>query len=441
VTQSSVWRKGLIAVALSAAPQMLLGQGQRLTGLSASQLFELADQQARADHPRVAISIYEALARDPELEIRSEARFREGMLLSSLKRYREAAVVFRRLLDEKPDAARVRLELARVLALIGDEGAARRELRQAQATGLPPQVAAAVGQFDQALRSHKPFGGTVEVGLAPDSNINRATQSRTLDTIIAPLTLSSDARQQPGLGVHLSGQAYAKFRICGTVVFVPRVASVATLYRKRSFNDVSSSASLGLEWQRHRDRITPSLGETWRWYGGKSYARTDAIAVDWLRAVGDRAQLVMSASASRADYKLNDLQDGFIFALSASVEKALSSRAGISLTAFGDRQTARDPGYATARGGFSLLGWRETGRTTLFAAGSIQRTEGDAALILFGDRRREWLFSARAGATFRHLTIHGLAPYVRLNFERNRSSLQLYDYRRIAAEFGVTRAF
>ena len=153
------------------------------------------------------------------------------------------------------------------------------------------------------------------------------------------------------------------------------------------------------------------------------------------------SQLVVDGSASRADYQHNDLQDGRIYALSASVERAFSSRSGVRLTASANRQTARDPGYATASGGITVLGWREAGRMTLFTAASAQRTVGDAALFLFGDRRREWFLSARAGATFRQLTIHGLAPYARVSFERNRSSLELYDYRRLAAEFGLTRAF
>jgi hypothetical protein len=409
--------------------------------LSAIDVFALADRARAEGRIGDAITFYDALSHDQNADVRAEARFRKGMMLASLKRYREAAVAFRRLLDEKPNAARVRLELARVLALMGDESAARRELRQAEAAGLPPEVALAVGQFDQALRSHKRFGGSVEVALAPDSNINRATEARVLDTIIAPLTLSSDARKQSGIGVHVSGQGYAKFGLGSGLSLVPRVSALAMLYRKSEFTDISSSALIGLEWQGKQDRLTPSIGETRRWYGGKPYDRTDAFSLDWLHALGKRAQLVVSGSASRADYQLNDLQDGSIYALSASLERALSSRAGISVTASGIRQTARDPGYATTSGGLTVVGWREAGRTTLFTSGTVQRTEGDAALFLFGDRRREWFFSARAGATFRQLTIHGLAPYVRVSFERNRSSLQLYDYGRVATEFGLTRAF
>lgn len=432
----------VLPLALSAAaPVAPSAETRRIDNLSAIDLFALADRARAASLIDEALTLYDALAKDENADVRAEARFRKGMMLADARRYRDAALAFRALLDEQPGATRVRLELARVLASMGDEASARRELRQAQAGGLPPQVAATVGQFDQALRSRKSWGGTFELALAPDSNLNRATQARTLDTVIAPLTLSRDARARSGIGMHLAGQVYTRIGILPHLAFAPRLSGLANLYRADAFNDVAATGLLGLEWQGRRDRLSPSIGRSWRWYGGERYAQTDVLAADWLHSLGRRAQLIVSGSASRADYIRNDLQDGAIYDLSASLERAVSARTGFSVTVSGSRQTARDPGYATASGGLTLLGWRESGHTTFFASAGIRRMKGDAALFLFGEKRREWLYSARAGATFRGLAVGGLAPYARLSFERNSSTVGLYDYRRIATEFGLTRAF
>jgi hypothetical protein len=140
-------------------------------------------------------------------------------------------------------------------------------------------------------------------------------------------------------------------------------------------------------------------------------------------------------------YRTNRLQEGDLFDLSISAEHALNSRSGIGGSAGGTRQTARDPGYATVAGYLSIFGWRDLGRATLFASAGLRRTEGDARLLLFRDRRREWLYQASLGATFRNLTYRGFAPLVRLRYERNVSTIELYDYRRVAADFGITRAF
>jgi len=45
------------------------------------------------------------------------------------------------------------------------------------------------------------------------------------------------------------------------------------------------------------------------------------------------------------------------------------------------------------------------------------------------------------GATFRQLQFQGFAPVARFSIERNRSTVQFYDYRRTRTEIGVVRAF
>lgn len=414
---------------------------EALAGLAATDVFALADRARATGQIDDATQLYDALVRDPDADVRAEARFRKGMMLADVHRYIDAAVAFRALLDEKPGALRVRIELARVLAAAGDEAGARRSLRQAQAGQLPPDVAATVAQFANALRSAKRFGGTFEVALAPDTNINRATAARTLDTIIAPLTLSDDARARSGVGAKLAGQGFVKLALTDDLSVLPRLAGSASLYREQAFDDVSSSTLLGFEWQHFGGRWSPSAGATWRWYGGHLYARTETAALDWLHRVGSRTQLVASTSVSRATYVRNDLQSGAIYDLNITAERALNPRSGVSLTISATRQTARDSGYATVAGAGSALAWREIGKTTVFASLNIRRTIGDARLFLFPEARREWLVGVKAGATLRAFAVHGFAPVVRFGYERNASTVGIYDYRRFVSEFGVTRAF
>jgi hypothetical protein len=436
-----IWPKAL-AVAAALLVFALPAQAEQIErNLSAVDLFRIAGQAQAAGRTADAEALYSALEHDPDAEIRAEARFRHGMMLAALKRNREAAVLFRALLDEEPAATRVRLELARVLAAMGDEGAARRELRQAEAAGLPPDVALVVDQFANALRSSRRVGGSVGLALAPDSNINRATSARTLDTVIAPLTLSEDARERSGLGLQGSAQAYLRLPLGSGLAVVPRLSGQGDLYRQSQFDDVSGSALLGLEWRLGKERIGPSVGQTWRWYGGALYARTQTVTLDWIHPAGERAQLEVRASAARARYVKNPLQDGQLYAWSASYERALTPSLGVGFTLDGGRQTARDPGYATWSGGASVLAWRDVGRTSLFGSAGLHRLEGDARLFLFPERRREWLYQASLGATFRTIQWHGFAPVLRLTWEQNRSTVGLYDYRRIATTFGIARAF
>lgn len=433
-----------LAVMIAAAPASgaAAADGRQVAqGLSAADVFRLADQARATGRIADAEQFYDALANDPDPDIRAEARFRKGQMLAGAGRHRDAAVAYRALLDEKPDATPVRLELARVLALMGDESAARRELRQARAAGLPPDVAVVVDQFSNALRSTRPLGGSLELAVAPDSNINRATAVRTLDTIIAPLTLSDDARRQSGLGLRAAAQGYARLPIADTLSLVPRLSGRGDIYRQSQFNDISASALVGVEWRSGRDRLNPSIGQTWRWYGGDLYARTRSLAVDWIHPAGARAQLTVQGSAAQARYRRNPLQNGGLYSGSLTYERALGARNGAALTVSATRQTARDPGYATRAGGMTLLGWQSLGRTTLFLSAGAQRLVGDERLFLFPEKRREWLYQVNGGITFRQLRVNSFAPVLRIGYERNRSSVELYDYRRLSAQIGITRAF
>ncbi|HEX4096727.1 MAG TPA: surface lipoprotein assembly modifier [Caulobacteraceae bacterium] len=437
-------RAGIAAAILSliaAAPPPPAQAETVAKHLSAVDLFHLADVAREKGRFADAEAIYDALARDPNAEVRAEARFRHGMMLAALKRYREAAVLFRALLDEKPKATRVRLELARVLAAMGKEAEARRELRQAEAAGLPPDVAAVVNQFANALHSTQRYGGSIQVAVAPDSNINRATAARTLDTIIAPLTLSKDARQESGIGFQGGAQGYLRLPLTTNLDLLPRVSGQADIYGPSEFDDISGSAMLGLEWREAGDKFSPSAGETWRWYGHSLYATTQVVTFNWIHPLGERAQLDSQFSAGRARYHLNDLQDGWLYSGAMSYERALTPRMGASLTLDVTRETAADQGYATWQGGGTLLAWRDVGRTTFFVSAGVHRLEGDAQLFLFPDRRREWLYQASGGATLRRFTWRGFAPVVRVDFERNQSTVGLYDYRRFVTSMGVTGAF
>lgn len=178
------------------APAVEAGDARKSVQLTPAQLFLFADAARDAGDFAAAESAYRALAANPDIDLRTEARFRLGLMLADrMGRPRDAAIEFRRILDEKPDAARVRLELARMDAMLGRLGAAEREFRAAQATGqLPPDVERAVRFYASALAAAKPFGGSIELALAPDSNINRATRSDTLGTVIGDFTLSDDAK-------------------------------------------------------------------------------------------------------------------------------------------------------------------------------------------------------------------------------------------------------
>src|SRR5437868_3201283 len=169
--------------------------------LSAAEMFSLADQARDRGNTAMAEKIYRAMFLDPSADIRLEARFRLAKLESKRGNLQKAAVLLRKIVDERPGAAPVRLELAQLLDRMGDKDGAWRQLRAAQAGGLPPAVARLVDRYSEALRAQRPFGASLEIALAPDSNINRATRSDTLGTVFGDFDISKDSQAKSGTGL------------------------------------------------------------------------------------------------------------------------------------------------------------------------------------------------------------------------------------------------
>ncbi len=436
----------LLAV-LFTAEQPALGQTTTGSGepakiaVSADQLLILADRARRAGDLATAETAYSALFADPSIEVRSEGRFRLAMMLIGLRRLAEAATLLRAILDEQPNAQRVRLELAQVLDLMGDEAGARRALREAQAGGLPPDVARFVDRYSTALRAQKPIGASIDIAVAPDSNINRATRSDTLGTVLGDFELDKDAKQRSGIGLALRGQGYARIPLGGNANMLGRVSGSADLYRDRQFSDLALAVGVGPELRSGADRLSLEVGSLWRWFGGVSYSRATTISANYFHPLGRKSQLRGTASVAFIDNQLNRLQDGQTYSASVSYERALSNRAGIGITLSGNRQALRDPGYTSWGSQATVFAYREAGPLTLVATASYERLKADERLLLFPKLRSDHLYRASLGSTFRNFRIGSFAPFVRATYERNHSTTEIYNFRRIRTEIGITRAF
>ena len=413
----------------------------RTIRLNARQVMAVADQAAKHGDLATAEKAYGALAEDRDPEVRAEALFRHGMILAQAGELNRAALLFRRLLDQRPDASRARLELARTLDRMGDKDAAWREVRAVQASGLPPEVARMVDRYSEALRAARPFGASFQIALAPDSNINTSTRSDTLGTVFGDFEIKDASKAKSGIGLALSGQAYRRVSLGGDDALLARVSGTGNLYKRSDFNDVALDVALGPELQLGRNRLNVEAAATQRWYGMKPYMRSARLSVSLIRPIGRTTQLQLVGSAGLSDYRLNDLQDGKTFYGRIKLEHALSATTGIGVNISAGRTVAKDAAYSTRDWRVCLVGWRDTGRATLTAEAEYGRLRADDRLVLLPEARADRYSRLTLGATFRHLTFAGFAPVTRFTIERNRSTVAFYDYSRKRTEIGISRAF
>lgn len=440
----------LLALALGAPiqpwPQPALaniGQaGPKSVSLSPEQLFAFAERARQQGDLRTTEAAYKALSANPDANVRNEARLRRSRLLNEQGRSTQASVLLRQILDERPDAAPVRLELAQLLDRMGDKDAAWREIRAVQATALPPAVARLVDRYSEALGAARPIGASFEIAIAPDSNIGRATRSNTLGTVIGDFDIDEDSKAKSGVGLALRGQAYRRLQIGSTDhSLLVRASGTADLYRDGRFNDIAFDLAAGPEIQLGSSRLVLEAGVTQHWFGQAPHVRVARFGGSWTRPMDRRTRVWLAGSAAVIDNRLNDLQDGKSFSAQVRAERALSATTGIGLSLGADRQSAKEPGYSTTGWRLGLLGWRDIGRATLTAGVEVGQLKADERLLLFPSKRQDSLSRWTLGATFRRLTFGGFAPVTRFVVERNRSTIEFYDYKRTRTEFGVVRAF
>lgn len=414
----------------------------RTVTATAGQMFGLAEEMDRLGKPSDADRILELLSRDPDANVRNEARYRRALMLKASGQVQSAALLLRRILDDKPDAAPVRIALAQLLDRTGDKDGAWRELRAAQAAGLPPAVARIVDRYSEAIRAQRPAGASFEFALAPDSNVNHATRSDTLGTIFGDFLIDRQSKAKSGVGLSIRGQAFRRLSLGNSDYnLLARASAFGDLYRKSDFNDVAVDVGIGPEVRIGRNQLNLELGASQRWYGQRPFIRSVRAGLGWVRPLGRRTQLRFNAASAIEDNQFNDLQDGKAYQGSLGLERALSATAGLALNLGLDRRSLDDAGYSTTGWRAGLIAWKEMGRTTLTASAEFGRLRADERLLLFPEKRRDRYSRFSLATTFRQLTFKGFAPVTRFTLERNRSTIEFYDYKHSRTEIALVRAF
>lgn len=409
--------------------------------LSTAQTFAAVDLLLHDRRTGDAEILLRALTSDPLLSVRSEARFRLGKLHAERGDYRGAATLYQALLDEEPSAGAVRLELARIYARLGETAAAARELRRAQAGHLPIEVARSVDRISTALRNSAPVGFDLSLGLAPDTNINRATASRTIDAQGIVLTVDRDGRATSGIGLTIGAQGFARLPLTPKVGLLVEITGAASLYPSGRYDDIAAAIAVGPEIRRSHTRIRPAVVVGRRYFDRDRLYDQIGAAIEVRRDIGRTAQLSTAATVSRLTYPSRPFLTGATYIISADLEKALTPQLFILGGISASRTDAKDPAYATRTIGARLIVSRDLGRITLFGGSSYSHLQADAPFGLFDKTRRDEYADAQIGLSARFLAIKGLVPSARLQVSRNKSTIGLYDFKRTRLEVSLSRQF
>ncbi len=404
-------------------------------------MLALAQNALANKRPDLARSIYEALVRDSDPGIRNEARYRLAIIAAEGEDWERSIALLRAVLVEDPAAQPVRLQLALALARAKDFSGARAALREAGSRPLPPIVARHVERLYARLGEHRTSGIDMTVFLAGDSNVNRATRSDTIGTVIGDFILDEDARPVSGTGIGVNSEAFVRRPLGERSAMLLNAALLGEMYRDPHFNDIAAVVSTGVEFPLAGGRGRALAGIQRRWLGGERLLDSIELGLEWRKPIAPWAQMRTNLGVARQTFAFNPLQDSHLLNASGRIDATLGTRSGISIEVAAARQLARDPAYSLTSGRAGLSAWREFGPLSLFATASYQRLQADDRLALLPVRRKEDQVRASIGAGHRALNWQGWTPRLHAIWERTESSIEIYSYQRVRGEISFARGF
>ena len=411
-----------------------------LQHLSVNEVLRVAGNLIDAGRYEEAQVLLDRLARDGVGG--AERDFLDGMAALARKDFARAERRFRKILEGDPKLVRVRLELARTLFLMKQDEQADYNFRLAIAEHPPTAVIHNIARFREAIRARRAWRFNINFGIAPDSNINSATNKEHVDIFGLPFSLDKSARAHSGVGMIAGGDASVRVWRNGNMpLYVGGYGRIVN-YSGSEFDDVYIGGEAGPEIRIAGGRLRTTATAFQRWYGGKTLSTSFGGKLDFDNVVEGKLGIETALAARRDDYARRDDIDAWNLEATAQANRAINASTLGFVYAVVQRNIAHDPGYSywSARLGWGLLKEIRWGLRPQISF-EIGRQLNDFQLPLFNRARRDWSVQLAASIYKRDWNVAGFAPSIKLSYNRNFSTIPLYDQRRTRLEFGVTKAF
>jgi len=412
----------------------------RLNHLSVDEVLRLAGELIDAGRHEEAEGLLDRLARDRVGGV--ERDFLDGMAALAGKDFARAERLFRKILEGDPKLIRVRLELARTLFLMKEDDQADYNFRLAIAEHPPAAVIQNIARFRETIRARRAWRFNIIFGIAPDSNINSATNKEHVDIFGLPFSLNKSARAHSGVGMIAGGDASMRlWRNRNTPLYLGGYGRIVN-YSGGKFDDLYIGGEAGPEFRIAGGRLRTSATAFKRWYGGHTLSTSFGGKLNFDKVINGKLGTETALAARHDNYSRRDDIDAWNIEATAQANRAINAATLGFIYAVVQRNIAHDPGYSywSARLGWGLLkeiSWVLRPQISV----EVGRQLNDRKLALFNRTRRDWSVQLAASIYKRDWNVAGFAPSIKLSYSRNFSTIPLYDQRRARLEFGITKAF
>jgi outer membrane protein len=411
--------------------------------MTAPQLLHAAEQAVLEQRYDQARPMLAALTNAPELAM--ERHFLSGYMASQTNELKTAESEFRAVLRDRPDMTRARLELASVLMRRGKTAAADHHYRLAEEDAdLPPEIEQTIRQVRGYIRSKRNWTFNVTVGLAPDSNINSATDAQTVAIYGTPFTLDRAARRKSGVGQTVGANGSVRLRLKDGLAMVVDANGQFTNQRGSDADDLSALIAAGPELtMKNGARIAiQAVGYT-RIYGGKVAQQGPGVRITYQQDLSQGQRISTLFDVRKINSHYSPAYEGTSYAAYLTYERVIHRSMVASATAYGRRDDLRSGAYSNTEIGanLGLGGELPKGINAGLSAGISRALFDDPLVMLDPDSRKDWRFSGRANVGLRSIRVLGFSPSATYTFTKTKTNVPLYRNERHRLEFSLARYF
>ena len=363
----------------------------------------------------------------------------------------EAIASYRTILVQRPELVRVRLELARTFFMKGEDSLAKRHFEEALAGGLHPVAIANIYRFLRTIRARRRWEARVGMALAPDSNLNSGSGTRTiwLDTPFGrlPFTLDQGTAPKSGLGFAVWGGGEYQYPLADRWRLRSGGDASVREYKGGLFDRQFASAYLGPRWLIDARTEGSLLATVQReWSGGQPGTDQFGLRLEGRHRLTPRLSVQGRAGARRRNCRDCDWLDGPVGEVSL----------GANWVALPTLRIGGHAGWNWARANSEH--WRTGGPRlglgatlalplgfTVGANASVHRTEyrgsGFAHRTIDREPREDKTQTLSLSVHNRAVTVLGFSPRLSLINEQRETNAQALDYERNRAELSFVRQF
>ena len=423
----------------TAEPPVTSGHVQTLTG---DQAFAAALQLLiRAGDHRQALDLVESR---PDLAQRADAVRLRAQLLALLGRESEAQALLEAHLTRDARDALACFQLAELHFAARRDISAALAYRLALAGRLDPVRAGVANVRLIDIQQRRRWRFWAGASIAPDSNLNGATNATRVELFGLPFELDDNARRRGGVSLSAHGGVERRFRLDERLAVRSALVGSFTNAPGGDFDDAFVSLRAGPEWTLSpRAQVTLQGTVNGRWYGGALYESSAGLRAEGeLSTRGNTVRWLGGTRADAVDGRIGKGRDGGFYGLDLARTRYLGPTslwrasgavnmrdARSSLESYSQVQLAAGRLYPLP---FATLAYVEP---------YVMRRRFDGVSAAFGARRVDTEYGLAARLSKRDWIWRGAYPFASLSVTRNDSSLTLNSFTRQRVEFGLTREF